>query len=139
MYVKVESDDFEHILVALSAFGAQLETDLERIDRDYPGVRLDLDPLPEMEKLKRRSTGLDKVMENAPVVGKSGLEYERTFLISISNGLNQERHLAEEMAKEEPDPGLKKFMLGVQLEMDALYEQAESLLRKTYYRPISGK
>ena len=136
VYFKVESDEFEGILTALSEFGVALKTDLERIDRDYPGVRLDLDPLPELEKRKRRSTGLDKLRENAPFVGKSGPEYERTFLISISNGLNQERHLAEEMVKEEPDPGLNKFLRGVQTRMDGLYAKTETLLRKAHYRTV---
>ena len=136
IYVKEESDDFEQVIVAVAEFGSELKVDLERVDRDYPGVRINLDPLPEMEKRKRKSTGVDKFIDNAPIIGKSGPEYERTFLISISNGLNQERHLAEEMTNEEPDPGLKKFLLGVQRRMDALYARTEALLQKTYYRPI---
>ncbi|MEO8223596.1 MAG: hypothetical protein ABI661_02240 [Gammaproteobacteria bacterium] len=134
LYFKVESDDFERVIAHVADFGTDLKAELARVDRDYPGVRTDLDPLPEMEKRKRMTTALDKVRENAPLVGNSGREYERTVLISISNGLNQERHLAGEISKEEPDAGLKKFMLGVKARMDALYAETEALLRKSYYR-----
>ncbi|MEO8444527.1 MAG: hypothetical protein ABI567_05940 [Gammaproteobacteria bacterium] len=134
LYFKVESDDFERVITHVADFGTDLKAELARVDRDYPGVRTDLDPLPEMEKRKRLTTALDKVRENAPLFGNSGREYERTVLISISNGINQERHLAGEIAKEEPDAGLKQFMAGVKARMDALFAETEALLRKSYYR-----
>ena len=139
LYVKFESEEFDQLLEAVSAFGSALKSELERIARDYPGVRIDLDPLPVLEKRKRVATGLDKVLDSVPVVGMSGPEYERTFLISISNGLNQERHLAAEMVKAEPDPGLKKYLTTVQERMDVLYERTERLLRTNYYRPVPDR
>ncbi len=139
LYVKFESEEFDQLLEAVSAFGSALKSELERIARDYPGVRIDLDPLPVLEKRKRVATGLDKVLDSVPVVGMSGPEYERTFLISISNGLNQERHLAAEMVKAEPDPGLKKYLTTVQERMDVLYERTERLLRTKYYRPLPDR
>lgn len=137
LYVKFESEEFDQLLEAISAFGSALNSELERIARDYPGVRIDLDPLPVLEKRKRIATGLDKVLDSVPVVGMSGPEYERTFLISISNGLNQERHLAAEMVKVEPDPGLRKYLTTVQERMDLLFERTERLLRTNYYRPLA--
>lgn len=134
LYTKIETDEFDDLITAVSAFGKKLHTDLKRIDRDYPGVRLDLDPLPELEKRKRRATAIDKGLRFVPVVGASGAEYERTVLISLANGLNQERHLVMELADAETDAGLRDFLRGVQPKMDALYERAESLLRKHHYR-----
>jgi len=134
LYLKTESDEFDALITELSAFGVKLKDDLVRIDRDYPGVRVDLDPLPELEKRKRFSTGFDKAKAAAPVTGIGGADYERMVLISVANGLNQERHLVEEMTKVETDPGLRKFLAGVQTKMDAFYERAESVLRKRYYR-----
>lgn len=134
LYVKFESEEFDQLLEAVSAFGSALTSELERIARDYPGVRIDLDPLPVLEKRKRIATGLDKALDSAPVIGMSGAEYERTFLISISNGLNQERHLAAEMVKAEPDPGLRKYLTTVQARMDVLFERTERLLRTKHYR-----
>ncbi|MEZ5566560.1 MAG: hypothetical protein R3F24_14115 [Gammaproteobacteria bacterium] len=133
LYVKFESDDFQALIERSSAFGEQLGADLDRIARDYPGVRVDLDPLPELEKRKRLATGMDKAIASAPVVGRSGDAYERTVLISLANGLNQERHLVSELQNAEPDQGLKKFLQGIQSRMDSLYEAAEGLLEKRYY------
>jgi hypothetical protein len=139
LYAKIETDEFDDLITAVSAFGRKLHADLSRIDRDYPGVRIDLDPLPELEKRKRRTTAIDKALRFIPVVGNSGAEYERTVLISLANGLNQERHLVRELSDAETDAGLKDFLRGVQVKMDALYERAENLLLKHHYRNASAR
>ena len=68
----------------MAEFGTKLKGDLERIARDYPGVRIDLDPLPEMEKRKRLAIAKDRALDFAPVIGRGGGEYERTVLIAVS-------------------------------------------------------
>lgn len=138
LYLKDESEEFDALITEVSAFGVKLKDDLVRIGRDYPGVRIDLDPLPELEKRKRFATGFDKAKAAAPLVGVSGAEYERMVLISVANGLNQERHLVEEITKAETDKSLQDFLRGVQTKMDALYERAEALLRKRHYRSTSA-
>jgi hypothetical protein len=110
-----------------------LTKDLERIAKDYPGVRIDLDPLPEMEKRKRKAVGITRAKEFAPVVGKGGREYERTVLLSFANGLNHERHLCKVMAEAETDASLKKFLLDTETKYDALYKAAMNLLEKEYF------
>lgn len=133
LYVKAESDATHDVVTAVSAFGGDLEKDLERIARDYPGVRIDLDPLPEMEKRKRAAIAKDRAKHFAPVVGKGGREYERTLLIGFANGLNHERHLCAVMADAEPDAGLRKFLLDTQKRYDALYDRVNALLEKEYF------
>jgi hypothetical protein len=59
-------------------------------------------------------------------------------LVSVANGLNQERHLVEEIIKAETDKGLQDFLRGVKTKMDVLYERAEALLRKRHYRSTSA-
>ena len=134
LYVKSESDAMKKIVTAISEMGGQLKKDLERIAKDYPGVRIDLDPLPEMEKRKRAAVGKDRAKEFAPVVGKGGREYERTVLLSFANGLNHERHLCQVMAEAEPDAGLKKFLLETEKSYDGLYDRVTALLEKEYFK-----
>jgi hypothetical protein len=134
LYVKAESDAMKEVVTAISRMGGELKKDLERIARDYPGVRIDLDPLPEMEKRKRAAVGKDRAKEFAPVVGKGGREYERTVLLSFANGLNHERHLCQVMAEAEPDAGLKKFLLETGKKYDGLYERVIALLEKEYFK-----
>ena len=135
LYVKAESDDMKKVVTAISEMGGDLKRDLERIARDYPGVRIDLDPLPEMEKRKRSAVAKDRAKDFAPVVGKGGREYERTVLLSYSNGLNHERHLCQVMAEAEPDAGLKKFLLDTEKKYDALYVRVMKLLATEYFKP----
>jgi hypothetical protein len=135
LYVKKESDEFHKIVTEVSDYGSHLKEELERLSKDYPAVRVDLDPLPEMEKRKRFSTGLDRFFEIAPLTGKKGAEFERTLLISLANGLNQERHLAEAMAKEEPNEQLKKFLTDTDATLTAYWKRADALLERRYFKP----
>jgi hypothetical protein len=133
LLVKAESNAMKKMVTSVAEMGAQMTKDLERIAKDYPGVRIDLNPLPEMERRKRNAVGVTRVKEFAPVVGKGGREYERTVLLSVANGLNHERHLCKVMAEAEPDAGLKKFLLDTETKYDALYEAALTLLAKEYF------
>jgi hypothetical protein len=139
LYVKSESDAVEKVVKEVAEFGDQLKKDLERIAKDYPGVRIDLDPLPEMEKRKRTAISVGRAKYFAPIVGKGGREYERTVLIGYSNGLNHERHLCKVMAEAEPDAGLKKFLLDTEKRYEVLYERVMTLLENEYFKNPNGK
>jgi len=43
LYVKSESEAMTKIVTAVGEYGNELKKDLERIDRDYPGVRIGQD------------------------------------------------------------------------------------------------
>jgi len=139
LYVKVESEDMKKVVTAVAEVGGQLKKDLERIAKDYPGVRIDLDPMPEMEKRKRAAISKDRARYFAPVIGHGGREYERTVLIGYVNGINHERHLCQVMAEAEPDAGLKKFLLDAEKRYDDLYDRVTALLEKEYFRDPNGK
>ena len=139
LYVKVESEAVGKIVSAVAEVGGQLKKDLERIARDYPGVRIDLDPLPEMEKRKRAAITKDRARYFAPIIGHGGREYERTVLIGYANGINHERHLCQVLAEAEPDAGLKKFLLDAQKRYDGLYDRVTALLEEDYFKDPDGK
>lgn len=134
LYVKVESDEVDEIVTSVAKFGSELKNDLERIAKEYPGVRIDLDPLPEMEKRKRLALGKDRARYFAPAIGHGGREYERTVLIAFSNGINHERYLCQVMAEEEPDASLKKFLIDTKKRYDGLYDRTVALLDKEYFK-----
>ena len=139
LYAKAESQAVHEIVTAAADVGGQLKKDLERIARDYPGVRIDLDPMPEMEKRTRAAITKTRTKYFAPIVGKGGREYERTVLIGYANGTNHERHLCQVMAEAEPDAGLKKFLLDAEKKYDALYERVTALLETEYFEDPDGK
>jgi len=134
LYVKSESDAMKKVVTEIGEVGGDVKKDLERIARDYPGVKIDLDPLPEMEKRKRAAITKDRMKDFAPLVGKGGREYERTMLLSYANGLNHERHLCQAMAEAEPDEGLKRFLLDTEKRYDGLYDRVTALLEKEYFK-----
>jgi hypothetical protein len=133
LYVKKESEAMHKVVTEVSDFGGDLKKDLERIAKDYPGVKINLDPLPEMEKRKRAAIAKDRAKYFAPIVGHGGREYERTVLIGFWNGLNHERHLCAVMAEAEPDASLKKFLLDTEKGYDGLYDRVNELLEKEYF------
>jgi len=139
LYMKVESEAMDKVVTAVGEFGDQLKKDLEKIAKDYPGVRIDLDPLPEMEKRKRAAIAKDRARYFAPVIGHGGREYERTVLIGYANGINHERHLCQVMAEAEPDASLKKFLLDAEKRYDGLYDRVNALLDKEYFKDPNGK
>jgi hypothetical protein len=139
LYVKVESDAMDKLVTAVAEVGGQMKKDLERITKDHPGVRINLDPLPEMEKRKRAAIAKDRARYFAPIVGHGGREYERTVLIGYANGMNHERHLCQVMAEAEPDASLKKFLLDAEKRYDGLYDRVIALLDKDYFKDPNGK
>ena len=139
LYVKVESDAMDKVVTAVAENGGQMKKDLERIAKEHPVVRINLDPLPEMEKRKRAAISKDRARYFAPIVGHGGREYERTVLIGYANGMNHERHLCQVMAEAEPDASLKKFLLDAEKRYDGLYDRVTALLEKDYFKDPNGK
>lgn len=137
LYVKAESKPVHEVVSAAAELGDRLKKDLVRISKEYPGVRIDLDPLPEIEKRKRVAIAKDRARYFAPVIGHGGREYERTVLISYANGMNHERHLCEVMAEAESNANLKKFLLETEKRYDDLYDRATALLEKEYFKDPS--
>lgn len=134
LLAKSESDVVKDMVRDVAEFGGNVEKNLERIAKDYPGVRIDLDPLPDMEKRKRFAIAKDRAIEFAPGIGRGGRDYERTILISLLNGINHERHMCKVMAKEETDANLKKFLLDTEKGYDGLYDRIEELLDREYFK-----
>lgn len=137
LYVKFESEEFNQVITEVSNYGGELKKELERIAREYPAVRIDLEPLPEMERRKRFAIGKDRAIRFLPFSGHGRLEYERTMLISMANALNHESHLCRVLAEEEPDRGLKKFLLGAEQRYAGLYERVMTLLNREHFRDSS--
>ncbi|MFA5939862.1 MAG: hypothetical protein WC809_10955 [Sinimarinibacterium sp.] len=134
LYLKVESPEFNALITRISDYGEALKADLERIARDYPGVRIDLTPMPEIERRKRFAIAKDRVIRFFPLGGHSRLEYERTMLISMAAALDHESHLCRVMAEEEPDPGLAKFLRSCEKQYQDLQGSVMDLLNREHFK-----
>jgi|AntDeeMinimDraft_5_1070356.scaffolds.fasta_scaffold01144_5 hypothetical protein len=133
-YVKVESDDVQRVIGDVSDYAAALQADLERIAKDYPAVKIDLDPLPEIEKRKRASISSDTRQSLAPIVGKTGAAFERKLLLSASGALNQLKFKCQVMAAREPVASLRQVLTDAENRFAALYDEDVKLLNERYFR-----
>jgi hypothetical protein len=132
LYVKEESDAVDELVSEVSDFAGKVRQDLERLSKAYPAARIDLDPMPEMEKRKRASMLKDRVKEYAPVTGKVGKRFERSLLGQMRSGLNQQAHLCKVMAEVEPEKGLREFLLDTQKGMERHHERVNRFVEKRY-------
>lgn len=133
LLVKVESDEFDRVITAISTYAGELSEQLEQLDKDYPSLSIDKTYLPEMEVAKRKAAANARIKDLAPVVGRTGKDFERTLLLTESGGLNQQRYLAEVMIEAETSEQRKQFLRGVAKRYTELYRMDVELLNKSYF------
>lgn len=106
---------------------------MQKLSHEYPAMRIDVAPMSEMESATRKAIGEDKAKDFAPIVGKSGPDFEREALLMFYNALNEQRHLVAVMAEREPSPALKKFLVTTKAELDTRYRKVGDLLNRRYF------
>ncbi|HEY2782231.1 MAG TPA: hypothetical protein VGI90_15730 [Steroidobacteraceae bacterium] len=106
---------------------------IQRLSKQYPALRIDAQATSEIEAKERKAMGDDLAKDFAPIVGRSGIEFEREALLMFYNSLNEQRHLAAVMVGLEPDPGLKQFLATTQAQLERRYEEVGGLLKRHYF------
>jgi len=117
----------------LIGYYQQLAETMRRLSKEYPGMRIDAPAMSEIEGEERKSIGEDLAKDFAPVVGKTGIAFEREALLMFYDSLNEQRHLARVMAAAETDPGLRKFLQSTQAQLDERHEKVGRLLNERYF------
>ena len=134
LLVKLESDDTDRMVSDIANYASQLTKQLEVLPRRYPSLRIDLEPLPDVEARKLRVVKKARILSFAPIFGRSGPEFERTLLLSLSAVLNQLRFMCQVIAEEESDAERKKQMNQAEESLSKRYWQTLDLLERRYYR-----
>jgi hypothetical protein len=111
----------------------QLADTMERLSKQFPGMRIDVTTMSEIESNERKAIGADLAKDIAPVIGKSGVEFEREALLTFYNSLNEQRHLVGIMVGLETDPALKKFLETTKAQLEARYAKVGALLDRRYF------
>jgi hypothetical protein len=117
----------------LLGYYRQLAETMQRLSKQYPAMRIDLAPMPEIEADTRKAMGEDVAKDIAPLVGKSGVKFEREALLTFYEALNEQRHLTGVMLKMETNPGLKKFLETTQAQLEEYYAKVGALLDRRYF------
>ena len=117
----------------LVSYYEQLADSMRKLSKQYPAMRIDVTAMSEIESEERKAIGVDLAKDFAPLVGKSGVKFEREALLMFYNSLNEQRHLTGVMVGLEPDPALKKFLETTKAQLEAHYAKVGSLLNRRYF------
>jgi hypothetical protein len=111
----------------------QLAERMQTLSTQYPAMRIDIDPMSKIEADARKALGTDQARDMAPVVGKSGIDFEREALLMFYDALNEQRHLVGVMIEQETSPNLKKFLESTKSELEERHEKVGALLNRRYF------
>src|SRR3984957_17372549 len=90
---KDKSDEMAQLTHDLVSYYKQLADTMQKLSKQYPAMRIDVAAMSEIEGEERKAIGKDLAKDFAPVIGKSGVEFEREALLMFYNSLNEQRHL----------------------------------------------
>jgi hypothetical protein len=96
-------------------------------------VRIDVTAMSEIEGDERKAIGEDLAKDFAPLVGKTGVKFEREALLMFYNTLNEQRHLTGVMTGLETDPGLRRFLETTKAQLEERYAKVGALLDRRYF------
>jgi hypothetical protein len=117
----------------LVSYYQQLADSMRRLSKQYPAMRIDVAAMSEIEGDERKAIGTDLAKDFAPLVGKTGVEFEREALLMFYDSLNEQRHLTGVMVGLETDPALKSFLETTKTELEAHYAKVGALLNRRYF------
>jgi hypothetical protein len=130
---KDKNEDMARVTDDLVSYYQQLADTMRRLSKQYPGMRIDVTPMSEIEADERKAIGEDLAKDLAPVVGKTGVKFEREALLTFYDSLNEQRHLTGVMLKLETDPGLRKFLETTEAQLEERYAKVATLLNRRYF------
>lgn len=132
--VKFEPDDVQAFTDDMSSIMSDIREKLETLAETGSGMDLEDPGTPRFEHETRKAMGRARIESFAPIVGKTGTDFERTLLLTQSGGLNQMRYLTEVLAEAETDADRQRFLSEASQKFDALYRRVTQLLNEQYFR-----
>jgi len=130
---KEKPEDMGRVTHDLVDYYQNLASTMRGLSKQYPAMRIDVAAMSEIEIEERKAIGEDLAKDFVPIVGKTGVEFEREALLMFYNTLNEQRHLTGVMVRLENDPGLKKFLETTNAQLEAHYREVGALLRRRYF------
>jgi hypothetical protein len=130
---KDKTEEMGQVTNELVSYYQQLADTMQKLSKQYPAMRIDVAPMSEIEGEERKAIGTDLAKNLAPIIGKSGIDFERDALLTFYNALNEQRHLTGVMVGLESDAALKKFLETTKVQLDAHYAKVGALLNRRYF------
>jgi len=130
---KDKPEEMGRVTNDLIGYYQQLADTMQKLSTQFPAMRIDVPAMSEIEADARKAIGADQAKAFAPLIGKSGLEFERDALLMFYDALNEQRHLTGVMVGLETDPALKKFLETTKTQLEARYATVGALLNRRYF------
>jgi hypothetical protein len=130
---KDKPEEMGRVTHDLISFYQQLAETMQRLSKQYPAMRIDVPAMSEIEGEERKAIGTDLAKDFAPLVGKTGIAFEREALLMFYDSLNEQRHLTGVMVGLETEPALKKFLEATKAQLEEQYAKVGALLNRRYF------
>jgi hypothetical protein len=130
---KDKPEEMGQMTKGLLSYYQQLADTMQKLSKQYPAMRIDVAPMSDIEAKERKAIGTDLAKDFAPLVGKTGVAFEREALLMFYDGLNEQRHLVGVMVGLETDPALKTFLETTKTSLEERYEKVGALLNRRYF------
>jgi hypothetical protein len=130
---KDKPEEMARLTDDLVGYYQELAGTMRRLSKQFPAMRIDVPPMSQIEADERKAIGEDLAKDLAPVIGKSGVEFEREALLMFYNSLNEQRHLVGVMVGLETDAALKKFLEATKAQLEERYAKVGALLNRRYF------
>jgi hypothetical protein len=131
---KDKPEEMGRVTNDLLGYYQRLADTMRALSRQYPAMRIDVEPMSKIEADTLKAIGEDLAKDLAPLVGATGVKFEREALLTFYDGLNEQRHLAGVMIGLEANPGLKKFLEKTKADLEEHYARIGALLNHRYFR-----
>jgi hypothetical protein len=131
---KDKSDEMARVTHELMSYYTDLAENLKKLSAQFPVVRLNVRTMPEIEADTRKAMGTELARTIAPVVGESGIDFEREALLTFHDSLNEQRHLVRVMLEREKVPALRAFLETTRSQLDSHYASVGTLLDRRYFK-----
>jgi hypothetical protein len=130
---KNKPEEMGRLTSDLISYYQHLADTMERLSQQHPAMHIDVAAMSAIEGDERKAIGTDLAKDFAPLVGKTGIEFEREALLMFYDTLNEQRHLTGVMLGLETDPALRKFLGTTKSQLDAHYAKVGALLNRRYF------
>jgi hypothetical protein len=130
---KDKTEEMAQVTNDLVSYYKQLAETMQRLSKQFPGMRIDVAAMSKIEGDERKAIGTDMAKDFAPLAGKTGIDFEREALLMFYDSLNEQRHLVGVMVGLETDPALKTFLETTKAQLDARYAKVGALLNRRYF------
>jgi hypothetical protein len=130
---KDKPEEMGRVTDELVSYYQQLAADMQKLARQFPAMHIDVTPMSEIEARERKAIGADTAKDLAPIVGKTGVDFEREALLTFYDSLNEQRHLTAIMIGLETDPTLKRFLETTRSQLEERHAKVGALLNKRYF------